>query len=92
MGGKAFIHVDAKDLTDMDALVIAKMLRYDITSPALEDVFCVRFQNADCEMLDINNNPRMGDLGVKAIAEHVKRRVGYVKKSVWELSGICESI
>ncbi|EER16472.1 conserved hypothetical protein [Perkinsus marinus ATCC 50983] len=59
MGGKAFIHVDAKDLTDMDALVIAKMLR---------------FQNADCEMLDINNNPRMGDLGVKAIAEHVLGR------------------
>ncbi|KAF4752377.1 hypothetical protein FOZ63_019352 [Perkinsus olseni] len=39
----------------MDALIIAKMLR---------------FQNAECEMLDINNNPRMGDLGVKAIAEH----------------------
>ncbi|KAF4687383.1 casein kinase 2 regulatory subunit [Perkinsus olseni] len=59
MGDKAFIHVDAKDLTDMDALIIAKMLR---------------FQNAECEMLDINNNPRMGDLGVKAIAEHVLGR------------------
>ncbi|KAF4675229.1 hypothetical protein FOL46_002495 [Perkinsus olseni] len=59
MGDKAFIHVDAKDLTDMDALIIAKMLR---------------FHNAECEMLDINNNPRMGDLGVKAIAEHVLGR------------------
>ncbi|KAF4650773.1 hypothetical protein FOL47_000875, partial [Perkinsus chesapeaki] len=55
MGDKAFIHVDDKDLTDMDALIIAKMLR---------------FHNTDCEMLDINNNPRMGDSGVGAIAEH----------------------
>ncbi len=51
-----FIHLDDAGLDDFDTLIIAKLLRYKCGS---------------AKLLDINNNPLIGDMGMAHVAKHV---------------------
>ena len=51
-----YLHVDDLGLTDFDALIIARILKY---------------KAATTKLVDMNNNPLVGDLGLSFISKHV---------------------
>ena len=51
-----FIHIDDAGLDDFDTLIISKLLRYKCGS---------------AKLLDINNNPLIGDMGMAHVTRHV---------------------
>ena len=53
---KDYLHLDDLKLTDFDALIIAKILKYN--------------SNA-VKLLDLNNNPDIGDIGLSHVCKHV---------------------
>ena len=52
----AYLHIDAIDLDDFDALIVSKILR---------------FRSASTQLLDMNNNPRVGDAGIGFVSRNV---------------------
>lgn len=51
-----FIHLDALNLNDFDALILSRMLK---------------FRSAGTQLLDLNNNPLVGDAGLGFVANNV---------------------
>jgi len=51
-----FIHLDALNLNDFDALILSRMLK---------------FRSAGTQLLDLNNNPLVGDAGLGFVAKNV---------------------
>lgn len=51
-----FIHIDDSGLDDFDALIVSKLLR---------------FKCGSARLLDLNNNPLIGDMGLAHVSRHV---------------------
>ena len=51
-----FIHLDALNLNDFDALILSKMLKY---------------RSSSTQLLDLNNNPLISDVGMRFLSRNV---------------------
>jgi hypothetical protein len=59
-----FIHLDDSNLNDFDALIVSKILKYN--SPSIK-------------LLDLNNNPDLGDAGLSHVSKYVLNASSPVK-------------
>lgn len=53
---KEYVHLDSLDLNDFDALIVSKLIKH---------------RNTCTKLLDLNNNPQIGDIGFEYVCKHV---------------------